>query len=159
MTVWDGFFTAQLGAAASLAGLLFVGLSINMTRILKFPILPRRAFKALTLLVAILIVSSLMLVPGQSTPEMGLGILVVGSAVWALNTRLSLVNMRVAGEHRDAILGETVLDQTASLSYVIGGITMILGIANGIYLVVPAFLVSFLVAVIDAWVLLVEINR
>lgn len=78
---WDNFFVAQLGASAALAGLLFVGVSINMTKILAYPTLPRRALRALIMLVTILIVSSLFLVPGQPIAQLGLEVLVIGGAV------------------------------------------------------------------------------
>jgi hypothetical protein len=40
---WDNFFVAEVGAAAALSGLLFVAVSINLTRILAIPHLPARA--------------------------------------------------------------------------------------------------------------------
>src|SRR5690606_5287999 len=65
---WKDFFGAQLGASATLAGLIFVGVSLNLTRILAAAFLPLRALLALGLLVAILVVASLLLVPGQGLP-------------------------------------------------------------------------------------------
>ncbi|MEI9934528.1 MAG: hypothetical protein WDM71_06665 [Ferruginibacter sp.] len=40
-----------------------------------------------------------------------------------------------------------------------GGIILIAVGANGLYWIVPAFIFSFIKSVLDAWVLLVEINR
>jgi hypothetical protein len=51
---WTAFFRAQLGAAATLGGLVFVGLSLNLTKILSFPALPNRALLALGALLVIL---------------------------------------------------------------------------------------------------------
>jgi hypothetical protein len=34
MTGWENFFIAEMGASAALVGLIFVGVSINLTRIL-----------------------------------------------------------------------------------------------------------------------------
>lgn len=65
MPTRDDFFMAQVVASAALAGLLFVGLSINMAKIIANPALPSRALQALTLLFSILIVVSIQLVPGQ----------------------------------------------------------------------------------------------
>jgi modulator of FtsH protease len=47
----------------------------------------------------------------------------------------------------------------AALPFVIAGITMLVGGGGGLYWLVPAVIFSFLVSLLDAWVLLVEINR
>ena len=52
-----------------------------------------------------------------------------------------------------------VLTQFAVLPYVISGISVLTRGAGGLYWLVPAILISFIKAVLDAWVLLVEINR
>jgi hypothetical protein len=64
--------------SAALAGLIFVGVSINLTRILALPRLPNRAFQALMLLLTVLVVSSLLLVSGQSLPLVSSEVLVTG---------------------------------------------------------------------------------
>jgi len=78
MEGWDNFFLGQVGASAALVGLLFVAVSLNLTRILSFAILPRRAMIALGLLLSFLLVSSLMLIPGQPRIVVGLEALLVG---------------------------------------------------------------------------------
>ncbi|HEX3901634.1 MAG TPA: hypothetical protein VH853_02220 [Polyangia bacterium] len=40
---WESFFVAEVGAAAALTGLLFVAVSINLSKVLAFPQLPGRA--------------------------------------------------------------------------------------------------------------------
>ena len=47
MEQWDYFFQAQVGASAALVGLIFVSISISLTRILAAPPLPGRALHAL----------------------------------------------------------------------------------------------------------------
>ncbi|MEJ0007582.1 MAG: hypothetical protein WDM77_14760 [Steroidobacteraceae bacterium] len=59
MEAWHDFFVAQVGASSALTGLLFVAVSINLTRILEFAHLPIRAFECLVTLLGILIVSTL----------------------------------------------------------------------------------------------------
>ena len=66
MNAWESFVVAEVGASAVLAGLVFVGLSINLDKIIADPGLPGRALEALVALTVVLVVSSLLLVPGQS---------------------------------------------------------------------------------------------
>jgi hypothetical protein len=157
---WDTFFAAQLGASAALAGLLFVGISINMTKILKYPMLVNRALQSLILLGTILVVSSFSLDPDQPVMFLGVEILIVGASVWAMVTTLSIRNLRaVEKQYMWSWIGETLLTQVAVLSYSVAGIVTITLGSDGINLLVPAVVVSFVVVLIDAWVLLVEINR
>ena len=65
LATWQPFFAAQLGAGAALLGLLFVGLSLNLSRILAIPSLRLRAEVGLMLLVLQIVLSSIMLVPDQ----------------------------------------------------------------------------------------------
>ena len=160
MVDWSTFFAAQLGASAGLAGLLFVGISINMTQIIAYPHLANRALQALIMLVTILLVSSLLLVPDQSTEELGVEVLVLGAVVSAMVANISIKSLRVVeAEHRGGTIFEAVFGQSALLFYLASGITLLLFGMMGIYFVVPAVLLSFINAIEDAWVLLVEINR
>src|SRR5260370_34067383 len=65
MTGWANFFLAQVGASAALTGLIFVAVSINLTKILAYPTLPGRALEALLYLLTVLVIGTLGLVPGQ----------------------------------------------------------------------------------------------
>ena len=51
------------------------------------------------------------------------------------------------------------LGQAALLPYVFAGIAILAFGVDGIYILVPAVVISFLKSIIDAWILLVEINR
>jgi hypothetical protein len=62
---WRLAFTATAGAAAALTGLLFVALSINLRQIIANPGLVGRAIEVLIVLSAALILSVLLLMPGQ----------------------------------------------------------------------------------------------
>jgi len=160
---WDDFFTAQVGASAALTGLIFVGVSINMPKILSSPILPNRALQALLVLLAILIVASLALVPGQSLAVVGVEVLAVGAGTWAINTVFDWRTLRspilVGAPYRRGYQATALLGHAAILPYIVGGLFMIAGSSDGLYWVTFAMLASFLKAIEDAWVLLVEINR
>jgi modulator of FtsH protease len=157
---WDNFFLAQVGASAALAGLLFVGVSLNLTKILELPWLPGRALEALVLLLTVLVVSSLMLVPRQPPQLLGGEVLIVGLATWLMITRLHLQAGRVIDpSFRRPLAGRVASVQAACVPFVVGGIALTLQSEAGYYWLVAGVLGSIIVAVLNAWVLLVEINR
>lgn len=160
MNEWQGFFIAQVGASAALTGLLFVGVSINLARILAVPMLADLAFAALFLLSAVLVGSSFMLVPGQSLLVMGLEMLLMGLGAWVV---ISVLDVNIWKHSDFKYRGGSALlilfNQIAVLSYLIAGVILLLGNLAGVYWLVPAVLFSFLEALWNAWLLLVEINR
>lgn len=87
---WTAFFTAITGAAAALAGLLFVAVSINLDNILKSKTLPpARAAETLAILVFVMISSALALVP-QDVELLGTEILVIAVPLTAITVRSQL---------------------------------------------------------------------
>ena len=60
---WSDFFVAETGAAAALAGLVIVAISINLKTIVEGRLLSGRAAETVAMLGCVLILSSLMLVP------------------------------------------------------------------------------------------------
>jgi hypothetical protein len=75
---WHDLFVASAGASAALAGLVFVAVSINIDRILRFRGLPERALETVLLLLTVVVVSVVGLIPGQSTTALGIELLIVG---------------------------------------------------------------------------------
>ena len=157
---WESFLIAEVGASAALTGLIFVGVSINLKRVLSFPKLPSRALGALLLFATVLIVSSLLLVPGQSLLAAGVELAVIGAAVWLTITLMDISYWRnTKAKYRGTLLPLEVINQIALLSYVAAGVLLLLGKPYGMYLVISAFLLSMVKGLLDSWVLLVEINR
>lgn len=157
---WHDYFVALTGAAAALVGLVFVGVSINLDRILHTAHLPGRALMALLRLMLILLLSSLALVPAQGLFALGaewFG-LTGASAVWFAFIQRGVWRLSSAEIH-PRLLGQTVLAQAALLFLVIAGLLLLLGNAVGLYWGVPGLLLCFVCAALDAWVLLVEVNR
>ena len=68
---WSNFLSAETGAAAALAGLIFVAVSINVGKILQFPVATTRAFEALVLLMGVLFLGTFGLAPNQSARTLG----------------------------------------------------------------------------------------
>lgn len=163
---WQDFFLAQAGAAGVLIGLVFIGVSINLEKILSNPDfgLPGRAAEAMILLGAVLTASSLMLVPEQSPLLAGIEVLVIGAAVWGWVLAIQSLQLRrwqmmESLGLRQAFVLRVALGQFATLPFVVAGIFMLLGGMAGLYWLVAGMVFSILVALFDAWVLLIEINR
>ena len=157
---WDSLFLAEAGASAALAGLLFVALSINLERILKGAGLPGRAGEAIMLLLAVLVVATWALVPGQSSTVLGAELLGSGLAVWLIVVGIHVQAVRGhVAPSRSLLIRRIVLAQAAILPLMIGGVSLLFGAGGGLYWLVPGILLCLLVAVLDAWVLLVEILR
>jgi hypothetical protein len=162
---WHDFFLAQAGAAGVLTGLVFVGVSINLEKIVSQPGfgLTGRAAEALILLVAVLTTSLLLLVPGQGTTIAGVEMLAVGLAAWGWVGAIQLLRLKgwpeMAPELRRAFVLRVALGQVATLPFVVAGVTVLAGGLGGLYWLAAGMVFSILVALFDAWVLLIEINR
>jgi hypothetical protein len=161
LTDWAAFFTAEAGAAATLAGLLFVGVSLNLSKILGFPFLLMRAFLALLLLLAILVISSLLLVPGQSYETVGFQILLVGIPIWLGGGVIEIRGWRGLSptQNRITYISNAILLEAATIPYLIAGAMILGNNIDGLDWLSVAIVLSFVKAVVDSWVLLVEINR
>jgi modulator of FtsH protease len=161
MSGWDSFFVARVGASAAVAGLVFVGVSINLEKILKYTGLLGRALEALIVLILVLVVSSLMLVPGQSTILIGAELFGAGLLAWIWVVALdALANRQIERRYGKTWWALRVaLSRFATLPIIIAGaMTLAQGTPNFHWLV-PGVIFCFLVAFFDAWTLPTEINR
>ncbi len=75
---WTDFANTVAGGAAALAGLMFVGLSLNLTEVLAFPGVAARAAATLGVAVAILIIAVFVATPGQDHRMLAVEIGAVG---------------------------------------------------------------------------------
>src|SRR5262249_9385707 len=127
---------------------------------LELPWLPGRALEALVMLLSVLIVSSLMLVPRQPARLVGGEVLIVGLVNWLTITRLHLQAWRlIDASFRRTFPGPVVCAQVAAVSFIVAGIALTLQSDTGYYWLAAGVLGSFGVAVLNARVLLIEINR
>ncbi len=160
METWHDFFVAVAGAAAALTGLIFVGVSLSLNRILAIPRLPGRASEALILLTTVLVVSALCLVPEHSPKLMGIEFLCIGIIVWYITFKQDLAILReTEKEYKKHYRLNILLTQLSTLPYIIAGIITLCNGYNGVYFLVSGLMMSFIKSVLDGWVLLVEIHR
>jgi hypothetical protein len=162
---WHDFFLAQAGAAGVLTGLVFVGVSINLEKIVSDPRsgLAGRAGEALILLVAVLTASVLVLVPGQGQGVLGAEVLVVGLGAWGWVVYIQLLRLRSWGamrpDLRRTFMLRVAMGQIATLPLIIAGVAVLSVGPGGLYWLAAGTVFSILAALFEAWVLLVEINR
>jgi modulator of FtsH protease len=156
---WHDLAVAAAGAAAALTGLLFVAVSINLRRILKYAWLPGRAAGTLGLLLTLLLVSLFMLVPGQSGRTLGIEIALTGIVLAVGVVRWS--HGRGPTSEAWSIRAVTALSLllVPAAALVAGGVSLGVDGGGGLYWVLGGLVLGFAGAVTNAWVLLVEIER
>jgi hypothetical protein len=158
MEGWDNFFVGELGASATLAGLLFVAVSINLSRIVQFKNLPFRAMESLLAFLSVLIVASFALVPKQQSGTFGLEVGLTGATLWGVQT-WSLVKTFVEDKKYTQMLWRVLGNQIHPLPFMVSGALLFTGHPDGMYWLVPATLLAFMGGILDSWVLLIEIQR
>ncbi len=160
MDKWHSYFSVTAGASATLTGLIFVGVSINLTKILQFRQLPGRALGTLVLLTNNLLVSSFCLIPDQSLFSLGIKISYLTLSVWVFNTRLDILSLKEKDKtFRPQNVQNMLFNQLAIAPFIISSICLLSSNPSGISWLVPGIAMSFLKAIVDAWVLVIEIQR
>lgn len=155
---WSDFALAVAGATAALTGLLFVAVSLNIERILRHPHLPGRAAMTLGVLVTILLSSLLVLAPGQSRVALGVGLAVLGLVLGIADVTWLTRAPVVADEPRQGVRA-ALPPLVPAVALMVGGLSVEAGAGGGLYWFLAACGLGIAVAVLDAWLLLVEINR
>jgi hypothetical protein len=156
---WQDLFTGVASASAALAGLLFVAISINLKQILAAPVLPARAAAALGSLVLALIVSILVLVPGQHRAVLGAELIACAAPVWLAMTRAEVRNGLSEYQTRFQYACDLTFAQLAVIPIIVAGASLIAGAGGGLYWLVPGLVFVFISTTVRAWVLLVEVMR
>jgi len=161
MTGWSDFFLGELGAAAALAGLLFVAVSVNQQRILALGRMADRGLEALVMLFLVLVVASLPLIPGQPLRLFGAETFLIGTA--ALGALVPLQRGYLCAlerAYRQRSLQMVRVNRGALSLIALSGLLILLrGDGIGLYLLAAGILLTFIAVGANAWVLLIEINR
>jgi hypothetical protein len=159
--MWTNFFITSAEAAATLAGLVIVATSVNITRILQYRHLPFRAGATIATLILVLVTSLVTLIP-QRASSMGLEILIFGLIGWLLEIRSSQLANKARKERQRPVFEsvlETTLGQVQTIPLVIGGALMLASQPAGAYWVAAGIVAIFIASTLNVWVLTVEILR
>lgn len=161
---WGDLFACAGGAAAALAGLIFVGLSVNMSTLLELDkrrgqnFLTGRALEAFVALLSVLVICIVAL-----TPHIVRGVLAAFIVLIAAVSTISPVRaVRLASrqERRSPTLLQRLIFAFAlTCCLLAGGITLAAGHGGGLFWLPAAFVLAVMVASVNSWVLLVEVLR
>jgi len=157
---WQSLFAMQGGAAATLTGLVFVAVSINLARIMEVPGLPGRAAESILQFLQVFFVAMVALIPRQPAAALAVEILVIVVISWVaqLCGQIRYARSR-AGHPVSWLVRRVVMTQLGTVPFFIAALLVLAGDARGLYWLVPGFAFSFVAGVTSAWVLLVEILR
>jgi hypothetical protein len=163
LSVWAGFFGILAQIGATLAGLLFVGLTISLEHLIASRGYLARGFTALALQFEILIVGVLGVVPGQSAMALGVELILTGLVVLAGVVAFAHnfpedENSTVLAT-RGPTLIRAALTATATLAPVIAGAGLILGWRGALYALIPAVIAAVYLSIGYAWIFAIEIPR
>jgi len=157
---WSDFAAGMAGAAAALAGLLFVAVSINIRTILSGTGIAGRAALSLILLALPVFISLALLIPGQ--PEVALAIeLLVISAVTVPSLGYLVRPAAHAAEQPllSWVATNIVPAAVAALAPVVAAIGLLTESLGGLYWLPAAVALALVGGLVNAWALLVEILR
>jgi hypothetical protein len=156
---WSSFFTAELGALASLTGFVVVAISINLSRILAFASLPGRAAEALIAPVGAITATGLILVPDQSA-MLATAILATGLVMVVAPT---VIQLRTWSARKGVTAVERIVRFGASagfsLTFAVGGALLMAGAHSGLVWLAAGDIACIIAVVLSAWVLMIEILR
>jgi len=160
LSEWQTLFAVQAGAAATLTGLVFVAVSINLNRIMAAPGLPGRAGESVVQFLQVFFVSTVALIPRQPLNLLGGEILAIGIGSWVFQV-ISQIRFKrsLPGHPWGWLIPRAVMSQFATVPFCVAGGLLLFGNPDGLYWLAPGFTFSFVAGVMSAWVLLVEILR
>lgn len=157
---WKDFFVAVSGAASALTGLVFVALSINLTKIISGPGLATRAAEALIILAAALLASLLAVIPNQSAHAIGTQLLVVGGIAWLVPLAFQIQTIRRKNyQSLVKLVLRVVLHWTSMLAIAGSGILLGAGLPSGAVVLSAGVLIALGAGLANSWILLIEIER
>jgi hypothetical protein len=90
LSSWSNYFSTIASAGATLTGLLFVAVSINLSRILQTPGLTGRVAESLVQLFGVVAIATTYLIPGLRMQMLGLIVLLMALLAWAFQVYMQV---------------------------------------------------------------------
>src|SRR5947199_8541676 len=152
---WHDFFVMVGGGAAALAGLVFVGMSINLKNIIQDGTHKNRAIGTLVGYTAVFMVCAFALIAEQPYPWLGVEWLIISVVAVYLYVR-GLVRVQKRGGSGFGSSNLRIFVGIAGYAaQIIGSLMLIVGYAAGLYIASVAMVLSFASLISGAWLLVV----
>jgi modulator of FtsH protease len=156
---WTDLFVASAGAAAALAGLVFVAVSINLQRILALAGIPDRALQTVLMLLFVVVISIAALIPGQSHVALGTELLAIALCYLAGLVLTARRSLPARDDPRPWLVGQLLVLAIGAVPLLVGALSVLVESGGGLYWIAAGMVGMISGAVANAWVLLVEIQR
>jgi hypothetical protein len=166
---WHDLFEAMASASAALAGLIFVAVSVNLRQILPGHALVSLAARSLAVLIALVVMCTFGLAPGQNHVALGTEILVLGVVLFIGVMATTYRTMKSGPPGQDEDGGHEVrtiwqiehlsLAAISTVPMVIAGVSTLAAVGGGLYWALAEIVCGLVASVLYAWVLLIEILR
>ena len=160
---WHDFYVMTGGAAAALAGLLFVAMSLHAKEIMANRFYGDRAIGTLMSLTSQLLISGAVLIPGQSLALLGAeveaaALFFLAFIIWQITIRGRQPAPPVASTltHR---LMELVGGTVWIVLFNITGVSLLLRVGGGLYLLAVVMFFMFAWNIYIAWILISEVSE
>ncbi len=162
---WTDFALAHVGASAALLGLVFVGISINLRDIIGSGTLVHRAAEAVMLLGTVLVVSTVVLIPGQRRAILSTELITIAVFAFAIifffqsDAVSQTADPGKGGPPRGSVAIRRTLGLGTAVLIGLAGITLAAEAGGGLYWLPAAILTAYVGSLTNAWILLIEILR
>jgi len=163
LLAWHDFFITIAQIGATLAGLLFVGLTISISHLLHARGYLARAFTALFLQFESLLIGLFGLIPQQPPFAAGIEFVVSGLFIFL---GIAVFTRNFPEDESSHVLGSIwsrrlrlFLTLGGTLLPVLSGVGLIAGWSGSLYLLMPGQICCLYLSIGNAWVFAVEIPR
>jgi hypothetical protein len=154
MEQWSNFFILVGTGSATLAGLVFVALTINLKAVAQDATHRFRAINMLSGFTSVFVLSALALMGHQPNLAVGVEWLIVSVLAAAINTNGYVQAYRLRSSLYALSPFRIIGGSACYLGQIVGAVLLILGNASGIYVAAIALVVNFFFFVSGAWLLI-----
>ena len=151
---WSNFFILVGTGAATLAGLVFVALTINLKAVAQDATLRFRAINMLAGFTSVFVISALALMGHQPYLALGVEWLIVSLLAAVINTNGYVQAYRLHSSLYALSLVRIVGGSVCYLGQIVGAVLLILDVETGIYVGAIALVVNFIYLVSGSWLLI-----